>query len=77
MSAWLEPGVQMSTSWTSSRASTAFQSVSYDAQPSRAAACSAAAAVRPHRTDIPTSRGRSKTRPTVRQACECAAPMKA
>ena len=77
MSAWLEPGVQMSTSRTSSRATSAFQSVSTDSQPSLRAAASAASRLRPHRTVIRTSSGRSKTRPAVRQAWEWAAPMKA
>ena len=58
MSAWLEPGVQTSTSCTSSRASTAFQSVSDDAQPSFAAAACAAAAFRPQRTVHPDVQGK-------------------
>ena len=77
MSAWLEPGVQMSTSCTSSRLITSSQSVSTESQPSLAAAAAAAARFRPHRTDMRTSSGRSKTRPTLRQAWEWAAPMKA
>jgi hypothetical protein len=77
ISACVSPGVQMSTSCTSSRVSRFFQSVSTERQPSFAAAARAAVSSRPQSTAISGSSGRSKNRPAVRQACECAAPMKA
>ena len=47
ISAWLEPGVQMSMRSTSSRSSSARQSVSIPAQPSWSAACCVRSALRP------------------------------
>jgi hypothetical protein len=77
ISAWVSPGVQTSTSPTSSRLSSCFQSVSTDRQPSLRAAASTAAASRPHSTAMSGRSGRSKKRCAVRQAWEWAAPMKA
>ncbi len=77
ISAWLSPGVQMSTRATSSRWSSCFQSVSVDSHPSWAAAAPTLSALRPHSAVISGRNGRSKVRPAVRQATEWAAPMKA
>lgn len=76
MSACVSPGVQTSTRSTSSRVSSAFQSVSTDRHPSLSAAAPAFAASRPHSTARSGATGRSKNRPAVRHAWECAAPMK-
>ncbi len=76
-SAWNSPGVQMSTSCTSSRLTRARQSVSVAAQPSRSAAARTAAAFRPHSAAMAGRSGRSNTCGTVRQAWEWAAPMNA
>ena len=77
ISACESPGVHTSTSWTSSRAMSERQSVSTLPQPRRRAASPAASALRPDRATIDGASGRSKNRPAVRHACECAAPMKA
>jgi ParB family transcriptional regulator, chromosome partitioning protein len=53
------------------------QSVSTSAHPSCCAAACTRSLSRPHTTCMTAATGRSKTRFTVRQACECAAPMKA
>jgi hypothetical protein len=77
ISAWLDPGVQTSTSSTSSRSTSRFQSVSQAAQPSRRAAATTAARSRPQMATMRGANGRSKKWPTVRQAWEWALPMKA
>ena len=77
ISACVSPGVQTSTSATSSRASSCFQSVSTDRQPSFWAAAATAVASRPQSTARSGRSGRSKNRLAVRQAWEWAAPMKA
>src|SRR3954453_3916660 len=77
ISACVSPGVHTSTRSTSSRAPSALQSVSTEAQPSRSAAAPAASALRPPRAAMSTWYGRSKKRPAVRHAWECAAPMNA
>jgi hypothetical protein len=77
ISAWLSPGVQTSMMSMSSRATRARQSVACSAQPRRPAAASTFASSRPQIATIRARTGRSKTRFTVRQACECAVPMKA
>jgi hypothetical protein len=77
ISAWVSPGEQTSTSATSSRVSRARQSVSTDRHPSFSAAAPAFAASRPQSTVRSGWSGRSKNRPAVRHAWECAAPMKA
>jgi hypothetical protein len=60
ISAWVSPGVQMSTTWTSSRSITRRQSVSVSAQPSRPAAAAVATGSRPQSTFIAGASGRSK-----------------
>ena len=77
ISACVSPGEQTSTSPTSSRVSSARQSVSTDRHPSFSAAAAALSLSRPHRTARSGCSGRSKNRPAVRQAWEWAAPMKA
>ena len=77
MSRWVLPGVQMSTRSTSSRSTTARQSVADSAQPNCSAACAARPASRPTTTCITGRSGRSKKRWALRHACEWAAPMKA
>ena len=77
ISAWVSPGVQMSTSCTSSRSITACQSVSTCRQPYRRAAARVAAPSRPASTVIRGRSGTSNAWPTVAQAREWAAPMKA
>jgi hypothetical protein len=77
ISAWLEPGVQTSTRSTSSRSTSRFQSVSQAAQPSRSAAAATRARSRPQMAARRGVNGRSKKRPTVRQAWEWARPMNA
>ena len=77
ISACVSPGVQTSTSWTSSRPRSAFQSVSVCRQPMRWAAAAVVSALRPQSTAMSGCSGRSKNRPAVRHACEWAAPMKA
>src|SRR5918994_2058617 len=61
----------------SSRAIKSRQFVQCASQPSRAAAAATFSSSRPQIAAIFTCIGRSNTRFTVRQACECAAPMKA
>lgn len=70
-------GVQMSTSWTSSRAIRARQSVSAAAQPCRSAAAVTAVRSRPQIAARAGLIGRSKTCPAVRHPWEWAAPMNA
>ena len=77
ISACVSPGEQTSTSCTSSRPSSARQSVSTDRHPSFSAAALAFVASRPQSTARSGCSGRSKNRPAVRQAWEWAAPMKA
>ncbi len=77
ISAWLSPGVQMSTTSISSDSTRPRQSVVYPSQPSRSAASATLPVSRPQTNDIRTCAGRSYTRFTVRHACECAAPMNA
>jgi hypothetical protein len=77
ISAWLDPGVQTSTSSTSSRSTSRFQSVSQADQPSRSAAAATAARSRPQMAAMRGATGRSKKWSTVRHACEWALPMKA
>jgi hypothetical protein len=76
ISACDEPGVTMSTRSTSSRSTTARQSVAGSAQPNRSADAAVVPASRPATTAISIGRGRSKNRGAFRHACECAAPMK-
>jgi hypothetical protein len=75
ISAWLSPGVQMSTTSMSSRRTSSRQSVEYPSQPSRVAAALTFGSFRPQIAAIRARSGRSNTRFTVRHACECAAPM--
>ena len=77
ISAWVSPGVQTSTRSMSSRATSACQEVSVDSQPSRSAAAVTRAWSRPATAVIRSRSGRSKKRGALRQAWECAAPMKA
>src|SRR6478752_4237025 len=77
ISAWVSPGVQMSMTSMSSRATTSRQSVALSAQPRRAAASAARAASRPTTTAISGWTGRAKKWGAVRQACEWALPMNA
>ena len=77
ISAWVSPGVQMSTRSTSSRSITARHDVSVPSQPSRAAAASTFTGSRPASTASRGVIGRSKKRCALRQAWEWAAPMKA
>ena len=69
------PGVQMSTTSMSLRATISCQDVDASSQPSAPAAFSTAAPSRPHTTFMTGSSGRSKKRPTWRQALLCARPM--
>ena len=79
ISAWVSPGVQMSTRSMSSRSTSARQSVSVDAQPSRSGRGARRAVGVPagQHGQLPGRSGRSKKRGAVRQAWEWAAPMKA
>ncbi len=78
ISAWLSPGVQMSTRSMSARSTSVRQSVSALAQPCRSAASRHGVGVRARRArPAPGSAAGRRTGPAVRQACECAAPMKA
>src|SRR5690625_3780277 len=77
ISACVSPGVQMSTTSTSSRSSTRRQSVSTDSQPSCSAAAEARSALRPTSAAMCGLRGRSKNRCALRDAWEWARPMKA
>ncbi len=77
ISAWLSPGVAMSTMSMSLRVTTSRQSVAASSQPSCSAAAVTPAGVRPQSTFM---RGRClgvKKRPTWRYALLCARPMKA
>jgi hypothetical protein len=67
----------MSIRSMSSRATSVRQSVTASSQPSRCAAADTLAVSRPQTATILARAGRSKTRFTVRHACECAAPMNA
>lgn len=77
ISACESPGVQMSTTATSSRAISLRQSVSVAAQPICSAAAAVPSADRPHNAAITGRAGRSKNADTLRQAWECTRPMKA
>ena len=80
ISAWVSPGVQMSTRSTSSRVDERLrQSVSTCCQPSRRGAPLAGGLGVPAADggEVRHGSGRSKNRPAVRQACEWAAPMNA
>ena len=77
ISACVSPGVQMSTRSTSSRSTSARQSVSVLAQPKRRAASVTRPRSLPASAVSSGTRGRSKKRGAVRQACEWAAPIKA
>src|SRR5690625_5140687 len=77
ISAWVSPGVQMSTTSTSSRSIARRQSVSTASQPSWAAAAVARSSSRPTSTAMCGSSGRSKNRWALRHAWEWARPMKA
>ena len=76
ISAWVSPGVTMSTMSMSSRAITSRQSVADSRQPHFSAAAATAEASRPTTTSIDGWAGRSKKRGATRQPWECAAPMK-
>ena len=77
ISAWVSPGVQMSTRSTSSRATSARQSVSTCCQSKRRATSEAASTFRPPiATRSGVSAGSKKLR-ALRQPCEWAVPMKA
>ena len=75
ISAWESPGVQMSTTSMSGRATTARQSVACSSKPSLRAAAATPASSRPQTTFMRASIGRSKKRPTWRQAFAWARPM--
>src|SRR5690625_3758719 len=77
ISACVSPGVQMSTTSTSSRSMTRRQSVSTASRPSWRAAAVARSSLRPESTAMCGSSGRSKNRWALRQAWEWARPMKA
>ncbi|MDQ1126678.1 hypothetical protein QE428_001711 [Microbacterium sp. SORGH_AS 505] len=76
ISAWVSPGVTMSTTSTSSRAIVVRQSVDDSDHPHFAAAAAVEAASRPVTTCMTGSRGRSKNLGATLQPCEWAAPMK-
>ena len=77
ISAWVSPGVQMSTRSTSGRATSARQSVSTCCQSNRRAISPAAAPSRPPMATRSGTRGGSKKDRALRQPCEWATPMNA
>ena len=77
ISAWVSPGVAMSTRSMSSRSIRSCHRVEEEAQPRRVAAAATPSASRPVMRRMSTSRGRSKNFPTERNAWEWARPMNA
>jgi hypothetical protein len=76
ISAWEEPGEQMSTTSMSGSSMTRLQSVSACSQPNFSRAASTRERSRPTIVRITGAAGRSKNRGATRQPCEWAAPMK-
>ncbi|MCY1234130.1 hypothetical protein D9M72_467020 [compost metagenome] len=76
ISACIQPGAQISTTWMSSRSRTERQSVADSAQPYLAAAAATCPASRPTSTFC-SKAGTSKYEATLRQAVEWALPMNA